>query len=448
MKVCKYEKIKDESDIKLVVDNIQKEQPYVVVIPTLVPIQEWLQKISISWFHDENAASHNAINELTEYCCSLADRLIKTPRRNEELKAIIRNQTSNMHHLAEDNADLLIDKIIKAEGYRLSCNLFIYFLREQGRNAKILDTEEYMQINMERKPDIPYIQQSVKQYIADNQDADLFVAPLSLCRNVYGETDFMSEKRNDYYATALAVIFTANEVILNTEINNIYTSRSILRNQHSLTYEEAENLINSGVNLLYADCITLAAHSNLVIRVMDMDDLKTEKLYISSNDTKNAVKAILVQDSVTFVRFKSLDVLPGYLLTSKVLDVIEKYKVHVISMASSNVSISMVLTISRDSLGIIQRELRKYAEMIVDENISVVHIIGSLQWEQMPIESGIIETIKSIPISQISYGSSEHCLTLAVHTIDKKKLVDLLSQHYFSEQSFQFPFIVTNILQA
>ena len=265
-------------------------------------------------------------------------------------------------------------------------------------------------------------------------NVDIFIAPLSICRNVYGEIDFMSEQRNDYYATVLATLFKADEILLSTPINHIYANRNCLREQHSLTYIEAEQLINSGVHLLYADCITLAARSNIVIRLTDTHDLSTERLYISSHDTGNSVKAILSQDSATFVRFTSLNVLPGYLFMGKILEVINKYQINVISMASSNVSISMMLTASRDTLRIIQRELHKYAEMVMDENMSVIHIIGSLHWERTQVESHIMDTIKDIPVSLISYGGSDHCFTLSVHTTDKNRLISSLSRQFFESQ--------------
>ena len=194
-------------------------------------------------------------------------------------------------------------------------------------------------------------------------------------------------------------------------------------------------MINSGVHLIYTDCITLAARSNIVIRLIDTHDLETERLYISSHDTESSVKAIIVQDSVTFVRFTSLNVLPGYLLMGKLLEVINKYQINVISMASSNVSVSMILTASRDTLRIIQRELHKYTEMVVDENMSVIHIIGSLHWERTQLESNIMETIRHIPISLISYGGNDHCFTISVHTADKKQLLNSLSQRFLERLS-------------
>lgn len=291
--------------------------------------------------------------------------------------------------------------MIKAEIYGLSSDLFTYCLRQQGLRAQTLDTGKLIQINLERKPDIPYIQESIQQYIDENRNVDIFIAPLSICRNVYGEIDFMSEQRNDYYATVLATLFKADEMLLSTPINHIYANRNCLREQHSLTYIEAEQLINSGVHLLYADCITLAARSNIVIRLTDTHDLLTERLYISSHDTGNSVKAILSQDSTTFVRFTSLNVLPGYLFMGKILEVINKYQINVISMASSNVSISMMLTTSRDTLRIIERELHKYAEMVMDENMSVIHIIGShyLCTAQIkPTNQFAIQTISRKPV--------------------------------------------------
>lgn len=434
MKVCKFEKINDENEVREVVNCIRKEHPYAVVLPTLTRLQEYLQRVSISWFHNEDESTHSTINFLSEYCYALADHLITNALFNQEIKVIIRKYIENVHRLVDNKADLLIDRIIKVEIYRLSGDLMMYYLREKGLHAKVLDTGEMMQLNLERKPDIPYIQEEMKKYLDENRDADLFIIPLSLCKNIYGETDFMSETRNDYYATALAAIFEADEIVLWTEMDNVYANQNSKREQHSLTYEEAESLVNNGVHLLYADCISLAARSHLIIRLMDTRNLEMERLYISPTDTNSGVKAILIQDAVTFVRFKSLNVLPGYLLMGKLLEIMGKYKIEISSMASSNVSVSMILTASNDTLRIIQRELHRYAEMVYDENMTVIHVIGSLHWERKQIESDIMESIKNVPISLISYGSSDHCFTLSVHTADKNRLVNSLSQQFLEKQ--------------
>lgn len=63
--------------------------------------------------------------------------------------------------------------MIKAEVYGLSSDLFTYCLRQQGLRAQTLDTGKLIQINLERKPDIPYIQESIQQYIDENRNVDI-----------------------------------------------------------------------------------------------------------------------------------------------------------------------------------------------------------------------------------------------------------------------------------
>ena len=98
-----------------------------------------------------------------------------------------------------------------------------------------------------------------------------------------------------------------------------------------------------------------------------------------------------------------------------------------------------MLTASSDTLRIVQRELHKYAEMVIDENMSVIHIIGSLHWKRTQVESHIMDTIKDIPVSLISYGGSDHCFTLSVHTTDKNKLINSLSRQFFGNQCAAWP---------
>ena len=129
MKVCKFERIKEEDEIRQVINCIQKEYPYVAVLPVLTRLQEWMQDTSVSWFHEEDEASHATVNAIEEYCCTLADHLVTEPKLNQDMKTRIQECIKKIHTLVEDKADLLIDKIIKAEiytGYPQICSLTAY----------------------------------------------------------------------------------------------------------------------------------------------------------------------------------------------------------------------------------------------------------------------------------------------------------------------------------
>lgn len=122
MKVCKFERMNNEDEVKQVIGCIQKEHPYVAVIPVLTQLQEWLQAISVSWFHEEDETSHTIVNAIEEYCRTLTDRLISDRKLNQDMKVQIEKCIEKIQVLVEDKADLLTDKIIKAEVYGLSMN--------------------------------------------------------------------------------------------------------------------------------------------------------------------------------------------------------------------------------------------------------------------------------------------------------------------------------------
>lgn len=109
MKVCKFEKIKNEEEIIRIIDCIRNEHPHVVVIPTAIPLQKWLQKISASWFHHEDETSHSIINTIEEYYYTLADHLITSNKLNKDINVLIQKYCNNIHNLVEEKADLLID---------------------------------------------------------------------------------------------------------------------------------------------------------------------------------------------------------------------------------------------------------------------------------------------------------------------------------------------------
>ena len=88
MKVCKFEKIKNEEEIIRIIDCIRNEHPHVVVIPTAIPLQKWLQKISASWFHHEDETSHSIINTIEEYYYTLADHLITSNKLNKDINVL------------------------------------------------------------------------------------------------------------------------------------------------------------------------------------------------------------------------------------------------------------------------------------------------------------------------------------------------------------------------
>ena len=176
----------------------------------------------------------------------------------------------------------------------------------------------------------------------------------------------------------------------------------------------------------------------------------TEKLKKigESKKTGTKVKAAVSRRGVVFVKLRSLGVLTSYLFIGKVFDVFEKYKVPVYLATSSNVSVSLAVKCSNDTLRLIYRELHKYAEIGMETEMSVVSVIGDLNWEKHTgLEARIIETLKEMPVCMISYGSSTHNLSVLVREQDREKALMTLCKAFLDIPSEKFDVIKQTQLQ-
>ena len=141
MKVCKFDKIEDEDKINRIIKYIINENPYVIAIPPLLPLEEKAREISIGWFREDNETVRSAIKSIEYYCYARVDRLTANVELQRNIKEIISTRIKNMYAWTENKADLLIDKTIRAEIYRLSADLLTHCLQAQGFRSKCLIRE-------------------------------------------------------------------------------------------------------------------------------------------------------------------------------------------------------------------------------------------------------------------------------------------------------------------
>ena len=185
-----------------------------------------------------------------------------------------------------------------------------------------------------------------------------------------------------------------------------------------------------------SECILLARTVGMAIVLIKTPE---DTLRISSEKTGTKVKAAVSRRGVVFVKLRSLGVLTSYLFIGKVFDVFEKYKVPVYLATSSNVSVSLAVKCSNDTLRLIYRELHKYAEIGMETEMSVVSVIGDLNWEKHTgLEARIIETLKEMPVCMISYGSSNNDVAFVIKNTDKRALQalnDKLFQPEYAERN-------------
>ena len=307
-----------------------------------------------------------------------------------------------------------------AHGAMISSLILSHYLEECTKKNFILNSCHFMRLGLDRKPDIKYVKKNVEELMKDCPDVHILITQSRLCKNAYDEVDFFPQIGNEYYATVIGAVFHADEIITSLRSDEICFQG--MEHTRTLTYGEAENFIDSGIALLHPECIPLARTVGMAI--------------------------VLIKTPEDTLRISSLGVLTSYLFIGKVFDVFEKYKVPVYLATSSNVSVSLAVKCSNDTLRLIYRELHKYAEIGMETEMSVVSVIGDLNWEKHTgLEARIIETLKEMPVCMISYGSSTHNLSVLVREQDREKALMTLCKAFLDIPSEKFDVIKQTQLQ-
>jgi aspartate kinase len=101
-------------------------------------------------------------------------------------------------------------------------------------------------------------------------------------------------------------------------------------------------------------------------------------------------------------------------------------------ITTSEVSVAVTIDNS-ENLEKISAELSQFAELEEhDRNQSIICIVGDFKADKSGIAIKILEAMKNIPIRMISYGASEHNMSLLVDSQDKNASLEALNEGLFS----------------
>ena len=78
-------------------------------------------------------------------------------------------------------------------------------------------------------------------------------------------------------------------------------------------------------------------------------------------------------------------------------------------------------------------ELKKYGTVTVDSNMSIICVVGDLDWSNLGFESLALDAMRDIPVRMISYGGSNYNISFLIRSADKKRALQSLSKMLFNK---------------
>jgi aspartate kinase len=322
-----------------------------------------------------------------------------------------------------------------ALGELLSTQIFEAFLQEEGISSTLLPALDFMVIDEDNEPILSVIEQKLTTVLAPVREKQIFVTQGFICRNPAGEVDNLKRGGSDYTASLIGGAIQAEEVQIWTDIDGMHNNDPrIVKNTfpiRELSFAEAAELAYFGAKILHPSTITPAKLKGVPVRLKNTMEPSAFGTLISEKSTDIEIKAIAAKDNITAIYIHSTRMLNAYGFLKRVFEVFEKYKTPVDMITTSEVSVSVTID-QTTHLDAIMSELREFAELEdPDMNQVIICIVGNFWADKEGIAIKVINAVKNIPIRMISYGASEHNISLLVDASNKNDALNALNEGLF-----------------
>ena len=344
----------------------------------------------------------------------------------------------HLRELAQQPLTADLEKEIVAQGEFMSTNMVALYMQEQGIDAVLLNSFDFMRLASNGEPDLGFIREHLLSLIDLDAKGRIYIVQGFVCLNHQGSIDNLQRGGSDYTATLIGSAVNAEEVQIWTDIDGMHNNDPrIVDNTspvHHLHFEESAELAYFGAKILHPTCILPAKLTGTPVRLLNTMDPSAEGTLIDNNLTRpGEIKAIAAKEGITAVKIKSGRMLLAYGFLRKVFEVFETYKTSIDMICTSEVGVSVSIDDDR-KLDHIVDELQKYGTVTIDRDMCIICVVGDLNWENVGFEARAMEAMKDIPVRMVSYGGSNYNISFLVREEDKERALRSLSETIFNSQ--------------
>ncbi len=406
----------------------------IVVLSAVTGTTNVLVEIGDKLAEGNKAGAVAVIENLYEHYKKFIATLYKSESSLEKGKAVIDKQFAVIRSLVDVPTTVIEQRILVAQGELISTQLFHHFLTEMGRKSVLLPALEMVKIDDDNEPILSFIEEKLTALLAQHNDCDLFITQGYICRNPKGEIDNLKRGGSDYTGTLLGAAINAEEIQIWTDIDGMHNNdpRIVKRTfpVREVSFNEAAELAYFGAKILHPTCIRPAQDRNVPVKLLNTMEPSAEGTVITNNVSDRAVTAIAAKDNITVIKIKSTRMLLAHGFLRKVFEVFEKYKTPIDVITTSEVALSMTID-ETSNLEAILVELEQYGVVEVEQEQSIICIVGNFSPEKSGIILNLLTCLKDIPFRMISSGGSKYNTTIVLKTIYKVEALNALNEGLF-----------------
>ncbi len=418
-----------------VMELITKDQEEkIVVLSALSGTTNALVSIGDAMASSNKLHAKELIDKLYTHYVEFINMLLKVDSTNKKGLKVIDEHFEFLYIILKISFNDALNKDILAQGELLSTKLFCLFLEENGVDHIFLPALDFMIIDSNDEPQVIAIREKLKKVLVQYPGKKLFITQGYICRNAKGEVDNLKRGGSDYSASLIAAAVNATVCEIWTDIDGMHNNdprivKTTMAIEH-LSFDEAAELAYFGAKILHPASIWPAQQFNIPVKLLNTMQPDAKGTIILKEAESNGVKAVAAKDGIVMIKIKSSRMFLAYGFLRKIFEVFEKYKTSIDMITTSEVAVSVTID-NTEFLDEIIKELTPLGEIEIIRERTIISVVGNKLTLDKELLGKLFNALSDLEIDMVSYGGSNHNVSILVPTQVKNKSLQLLNKGIF-----------------
>ena len=436
MKIMKFggTSVGNPDRMKALIPLIDDDERKIVVLSAMAGTTNSLVEITNLLYADNINEASVQINNLRSKYHQVVEELFSTENFKKSGHEHIDSHFEYIRNFTLRVFTKLQEKAILAQGELISTSLFHLLLQERNIQSILLPALSFMRIDKDGEPDSFYIEENIERELKSFPTENIIITQGFICRNAYGEIDNLKRGGSDFTASLIGAAVNAAEIQIWTDINGFHNNdpRFVENTRviRELSFDEAAELAYFGAKILHPSSVNPAREKNIPVRLKNTLEPEDPGTLITSSSVLQDYKAVAAKDGISVLRIRSDRMLMAYGFLRKVFEIFEAYRTPIDMITTSEVAVSITID-NPEFIKQIAKDLKELGSVEVEENQTIVCVVGDFRTERTGSAPEIFEALNTIPLKMISYGGSPNSLSLLIDTSNKIEALRLLSKHLF-----------------
>jgi len=418
--------------MRLITDGEQK----IVVLSAMSGTTNALVDISNFLYKKNKDSARIAIGRLESKYKEVVRELLTSEENKQQAMTVVQECFDTIKSFTSGVFSDVGENTILAQGELISTNLVTLLMNENGHNTKLLPALDFMKIDEEKAADLSYIRKHIKPVMEKVGEADYYITQGFICLDASGHINNLQRGGSDYTASLIGAAIDAEEIQIWTDIDGFHNNDPRYVENTSkieqLSFNEAAELAYFGAKILHPQTVLPARIQNIPVRLKNTMNPTDSGTLITSESDGMGIKAVAAKDGITAIKIRSGRMLMAYGFLKNIFEIFERYRTPIDMISTSEVAVSLTIDHTQ-SLPQIREELNKFGTVEVDDEMSIVCIVGDIIEEEKGFASKVFNALDGIPIRMISYGGSKHNISVLVPTSRKKETLIALSENLLNQ---------------